>query len=238
MSSEELELSERLKLQTQLSRAVGSLEIEAVYAVQNKLQGGGLVPAQGEAATQASSHTTPVVVPPAPPGVDIDWNIRRALVSVSFVWFIERLAPDGEMDYKKYGNQKYEDFGNFNYGAVALAFGLTENAALRGAGLVQIIADVSRKLFKGKVGDAVEYVYDHGLDVLGRPPYGDSREDQIMIKNGFRYAREVFAKKYAPYELRHDYDMMRENVDMQEWDSLSRIPERVWDAHRYFKLNR
>jgi len=238
MSDDELELSEKFKLQTQLSRAVGSLEIEAVYGVQNKLLGGGLVPAQGEAAIQASSPTTPVVVPPAPPGVDIDWNIRRALVSVSFVWFIERLAPDGEMDYKKYGYQKYEDFGNFNYGAVALAFGLTENAALRGAGLVQIIADVSRKLFKGKVVDAVGDMYNHGLDALGGPPYGDSREDQIMIKNGFRYAKEVFAKKYAPYELRHDYDIMREKVDAEEWDSFSRIPGRVWGAHEYFKRKR
>lgn len=39
MSDDELELSEKFKLQTQLSRVVGSLEIEAVYAAHNKLQG-------------------------------------------------------------------------------------------------------------------------------------------------------------------------------------------------------
>ena len=48
----------------------------------------------------------------------------------------------GEMDYKRGpGKRLYEDFANVDYGAVALGFVLSEEAALRAAGLVQILVN-------------------------------------------------------------------------------------------------
>lgn len=226
-----------LDLQTQLSRAQGSLEIESTFAVLNKLQGGGFAPVYGNASGQEPSHRYPIKIPQAPPGVDIDWNIRRALVSVSYIWFIEHLAPDGEMDYKTINRKRYEDFGNFNYGAVSLAFGLSEEAALRAAGLVQTITDTSRKIFDMKFGNAADHVRSHALDFLGQPPYGDSKRDQEMIKNGFRYFKEEFLAKYSRNEFLREYDLIREKVNSEEWESVGRVPGRVFDSKKYFKWN-
>jgi len=216
-----------LDLQTQLSRAQGSLEIESTFAVLNKLQGrGGAV--QGEGLGNYLSKSSPITIPLSPPGVDIDWNIRRALVSVSQVWFIEHLAPKGEMDYKLLGrNRLYEDFGNFNYGAVALAFGLSENAALRAAGLLQTIVNTQNKLKKSDFSDAAIHGVRHSIDFLGSPPYGDQKRDQEMIKNGFRYFREVFLKKFSTGDMLRDIDTIREDVEKEEWESNRRIPSRI-----------
>jgi hypothetical protein len=224
------ELEAELSLRSQRSRSLGSFEIEAAYAIRNKIHGGSF-DSSYEASRQYSSRYSPVNIPQAPPGVDIDWNIRRALVSVSNAWFIERLAPGGEMDYKLLGRQGiYEDFGNFNYGAVALAFGFSENAALRAAGLIQIIVDTTKKLGRDDIAGAASYGLHHSMDFLGQPPYGDQKKDQEMIKNGFRYFREVFIKKTSVGEMLRDMDTIRPVVEREEWESVGRLPSRVIEA--------
>ncbi|QAZ68521.1 polymorphic toxin type 44 domain-containing protein [Solidesulfovibrio carbinolicus] len=230
MPREPRELEVEWSLRSQLSRSLGSFEIESAFALQNKIQGRNIDSSYGTFSRYPLKYD-PIHIPPSPPGVDIDWNIRRALVSVSNAWFIERLAPGGEMDYKLLGRKGiYEDFGNFNYGAVALAFGFSENAALRAAGLVQTIVDTTRRLGKDDIAGAAAYGLHHSMDFLGQPPYGDQEKDQEMIKNGFRYFREVFVKQTSVGDMLRDLDTIRPVVEREEWESVGRLPSRVLEA--------
>ncbi len=80
----------------------------------------------------------------------------------------------GKWDYKQRqkGNRDYQDFGNFNYGAVMTANGWGPETILRGAGWAQQRAGTSRKEFGSP---------------LGGPPYGDDPADQRQIKAGIDY---------------------------------------------------
>jgi len=92
-------------------------------------------------------------IPVTPPGVSVDENMRRARAlqdtitngmpgdmpppdpayGIMTAWF-----PKGhEMDYKKGGDQ-YRDFGNFNYGAVGSALGISPYVLHGAAGVVQM----------------------------------------------------------------------------------------------------
>jgi hypothetical protein len=73
---------------------------------------------------------------------------------------------------------KYERQGNFAYGATAAEMGLSEEAALRGAGLVQRLGNVGRVL-EGK-----DLVFSEGWL---NAPYGDDPRDQGSISDGYRY---------------------------------------------------
>jgi hypothetical protein len=48
-------------------------------------------------------------------------------------WFRSQVTDFGPWDYKRQ-DSKYEDFGNFNYGATGAAFGFSEDTLLRMAG--------------------------------------------------------------------------------------------------------
>ena len=82
-------------------------------------------------------------IPPAPPGVDIDKNILLAnvvpkvlgwrLLPLSAQWLYNQVENKGPWDYKQI-ERKYEDFGNFHFGATASSFGLPSSVAKRGAG--------------------------------------------------------------------------------------------------------
>ena len=222
-----------LDLQTQLSRAEGSLEIEATFALLNKIRGDGEFSTLGPYQEQRAPARD-IQVPVAPPGADIDWNILRARASQSIVWFLERVAPEGEMDYKVIDNKKYENFGNFNYGAVATAFGFSQEAALRGAGLVQTAVDAWRKRNNSDYIHAAAYGLKHAADFLGDPPYGDQEKDQEMIKQGIRYYHEVFLRKFQRTNLEKYEDKLFWSMRREEVDSLLERPRRginsVWDA--------
>lgn len=158
MPFESENLLDDIKLNNRRILAENELEHSIIYALLNKEQGIYNAALIGEINNYAPvkkyerDYTIlqgPIYVPISPANADIDKNIQRARASWSPSWFLERLIPGGEMDYKAGpGNKKYEDFGNFNYGAVALAFGLTEQTALRGAGLVQTIVNISNFIKK------------------------------------------------------------------------------------------
>jgi hypothetical protein len=127
--------------------AENALEIASVYALLDKMEKHEREVRYGPDPQEGPKDAVPITIPANPPGVDIDWNIRRARESTSFTWFLDKVSEQGEMDYKLRDTQgTYEDFGNFNFGAVALAFGFTEETALRAAGLVQILVNEKRRL--------------------------------------------------------------------------------------------
>jgi len=110
-------------------------------------------------------------IPPAPPGADIVKNMKLADDSWDPIWFYNQVRNSGPWDYKQQG-RKYEDFGNYNFGATGTAFGLPSAVLLRGAGWANKKADPTRK----------------GLgDPWGKYPYGDDPNDQVQIQSGINY---------------------------------------------------
>lgn len=129
-------------------------------------------------------------VPPAPPGVRVDDNMRRARqlqetimngmpgdmpppdpsYGIMTAWF-----PKGaEMDYKKDGKQ-YDDFGNFNYGAVGSTLGIGPTVLHGAAGLAQIKDKTWNPRF--------------GLPFL-TGSFGDDPDDVKLVDRGIAYAKE------------------------------------------------
>lgn len=118
----------------------------------------------------------------------------------------------------------------FNYGAVALGFGLSEEVALRAAGLVQVLVNSYNMMAKRNAEDTGSYVKSHGLDFVGEAPYGDQTKDQEMIKQGFRYYREVYLKEKIQNETQKTLPekvVMRRDLILEEMDSFLRSPRRI-----------
>lgn len=88
-------------------------------------------------------------------------------------WFYTQVRNKGEWDYKN-GQPQYESFGNFNYGAVGTAAGISEAVLLRAAGAAQSLAGTSQAEFDKWWSEA---------------PYGDDPVDQVWIKAGIDYAK-------------------------------------------------
>ncbi|MDU0459617.1 MAG: polymorphic toxin type 44 domain-containing protein [Geobacteraceae bacterium] len=112
-----------------------------------------------------------------PPGVDIIANILEAQ-QMSASEFYDAVRNKGKWDYKQLGknlsielSEKYQDFGNFNFGMAAKAFGIPEIIARMGAGAAQILAGTSEA--------------DSILCLL-KYPYCDDVRDQEMIGEGFK----------------------------------------------------
>jgi hypothetical protein len=110
-------------------------------------------------------------IPPAPPGANIDKNIQQADKAWNPFWFYNQVRNKGPWDYKQLG-PKYEDFGNFNFGATGSAFGFPDSVLYRGAGMANQMADPTRT----------------GLgSPLGGYPYGDDPSDQNQVNKGINY---------------------------------------------------
>lgn len=116
-------------------------------------------------------------VPPAPPTADI-----RANMFLSYLysrdgffkrlrWFYNQVRNSGPWDYKQQGS-RYEDFGNFNFGATGTAAHFSSAMLFRGAGYASQKADPTRK----------------GLNTwFSGYPYGDDPADQEQIEKGIEF---------------------------------------------------
>jgi hypothetical protein len=88
-----------------------------------------------------------------------------------YLWLIQMVWKGQEWDYKKQDPDDYhtyEDFGNYNYGAITAAMSIPEYIALNGAGIAQI--------FTGTPGEGIPFI---------QAPYGDDPNDQAKIKEGY-----------------------------------------------------
>ncbi|WP_165352146.1 polymorphic toxin type 44 domain-containing protein [Solidesulfovibrio carbinolicus] len=183
------------RLRWEQMEAETTLEIASFYAIQNKLtQIANGTYFQAPETKQSSTFRAPIIsIPQSPPGTAIDMNIRQAQESLNPFWFIEMVRPRGPWDFKTQ-TLNYEGFGNFNYGATALAFGIPEKVALRAAGIVHVFTNKSKKMFEN--GEIINGISEFKVSFQG-PPYGDSQKDQDMIKNGFRYYKEVYLNRFG-----------------------------------------
>lgn len=133
----------------------------------------------------ASVGESDASVPVAPPGANVDDNMQRAQQiqdalgggmlpsdpahGIMVNWF----APGQEMDYKQHGNQ-YRDFGNFNYGAVGTALGMTPYELHGAAGVVQM--------------EQKHWDPSYGMPFISGNS-GDNQQDYDQIEKGIAYAR-------------------------------------------------
>jgi RHS repeat-associated protein len=117
------------------------------------------------------------LIPPAPSGADVEANIKDVKSRTWYlnqpVWWYNQVRNKGPWDYKQLGS-KYQDFGNFNYGATGRALPLPSSILLRGAGWANTQAQSSRQ---SKWGNW----YDR------KGSYGDDPADQEWVKKGISY---------------------------------------------------
>ncbi len=104
---------------------------------------------------------------------DLDYGLRLA-------WFREQVRNHGPQDLKQTHPGVYGDrLGNYNYGAVGQALGLTPTDILQGAGRAQVAAGTSRP----------EYGLPGNLIIGGGTgSYGDDPNDQRDIRQGMAEA--------------------------------------------------
>jgi hypothetical protein len=92
---------------------------------------------------------------------------------ISNVTFFKFEKNKGSFDFKQKGSQ-FENFGNFNFGAIGAELGWQEGTLLRGAGFAQKRAGTSKE------------AWGHPL---GNSPFGDDPKDYEQIKKGIAYAK-------------------------------------------------
>jgi hypothetical protein len=85
----------------------------------------------------------------------------------------ENVKNRAPWDYKR-GGAQYEDFGNFNFGAVTEAMGVSAFSTFNGAGIYQQLRGASA------AGSGIPFL---------RWPYGDDAADALQIELGRQYAR-------------------------------------------------
>jgi len=129
--------------------------------------------------SKTRSQKPPVCsVPLAPYGVDINENIGAAKWSPGLdLMFYFYVRNGGPWDYKQMG-KRFEDFGNFNFGATGAAAGYATPVLLRGAGWAQVRAKTSNPAW------GVPFSLK---SPFGTGTFGDDPHDQEMIRNGINY---------------------------------------------------
>lgn len=128
---------------------------------------GRMIPASGPCPTP----------PQSPPNADLDRNID---IAKDYSWlnpgadlaFVNLVRNHKPWDYKRQDSKKYENFGNFNFGATAAAMGFPYEVAQNGAGIYQ-------RFWGAATAGA-------GTPVLNWP-YGDAKNDAEQIKDGYDY---------------------------------------------------
>jgi RHS repeat-associated protein len=140
---------------------------------------------------KAPNNTTCPSVPQAPPGANVNSNIKTAQLMqvvtytdplLSLYVFKNTVGNKMPWDYKQQGwtltdtgqlgPSPFQDFGNFNFGATGAAWGISLDVLQRGAGYAQGAAGTSTpewgKWYQG-------------------PPHGDDPADQAQINAGYQY---------------------------------------------------
>jgi len=126
------------------------------------------------------------MLPPMPPGMDMQQNMRQASSHVDPWWFYNQVRNKGPWDYKQL-DPIYQDFGNWHYGVTCRSMGFSEDRCLREAGRGQQAAGTSQPNW----GDPGWRFNPWG----GTPPYGDDPEDAAWIKRGMDMCSCLWSNK-------------------------------------------
>ncbi len=123
-------------------------------------------------------------IPSHPADYSLKNNIELAQTYASthtpleiYHWFYEMVKNKGVWDYKQIDLNKYQELGNWNYGAVGAALGIPEEVLQRAAGYAQWKAGTSDPSFG---------------NWWGSYPYGDDPSDQEAILDGIECFKNNF----------------------------------------------
>jgi RHS repeat-associated protein len=104
--------------------------------------------------------------------------------NMKLAYVLYEFAPGQPQDYKQY-SPDLREFGNFNFGAVTSALGLSQTAIQWAAGLDSYAAIAFSQL--AKYGFIKSPPPSFGTPLTG-PPYGDSPREQDEIAQGYTWA--------------------------------------------------
>jgi hypothetical protein len=144
-----------------------------------------------------------------PTSASVQDNINSALQYKSthnawetLIWFKSMVQNGGDWDYKQIGKVEgqpspYENFGNFNYGAVGAALGIPDFILQSAAGGAQYTSQ-----YKGVF--EVWTFLDFSAGLLPDIPFGsfDDPKDQIWVNEGIYAANEA---GYQSYTIENNY---------------------------------
>lgn len=126
----------------------------------------------------------------------LTWETNTGLLTLDqanfdrIVWLIYETAPLMSMDYKQQSSNCVQ-FGNFNFGAVAGALGLSLQTGQVGAGIASqinlILWNVMQASGVEQGGKPVFVFHSNWGTPLTGPPYGDNPLEQGWIANGFAF---------------------------------------------------
>jgi len=121
----------------------------------------------------------PCQIPLHPWYANVDVNIIESMAAGPAFQF-SMVLPHMPWDYKQQ-DRRYDDFGNFNFGATGAALGYPNAALLRDAGALKVL---ERRL---------RHQPDppNSGSPLGDYPYGNEQEKQEMIKAGIEYYKHL-----------------------------------------------
>ncbi|WP_333804288.1 polymorphic toxin type 44 domain-containing protein [Sulfurospirillum sp.] len=137
-----------------------------------------------------------------PDGVSIEGNIAYALeyqqthsTSETLLWFQSMVQNKGDWDYKQLdqdphpGASEYENFGNYHYGLIGTALGMTEELLRSCAGAAQQVSNTKKT---EEPISFLEAIVKDTLKGIMTGVYGsyDAPNDQIQIGLGIESAKE------------------------------------------------
>ena len=138
-----------------------------------------------------------MTMPDVPGSVDIIANIREVQQKVAtdpgaVFWFRSAVTDPEKWDYKENTPGNDDRFGNFHFGVIAKALGISEDILLRLAGYAHMGGEGS--------GSGQGHYLDPPFRLEAAPgpllfriirlpqsAYGDDPRDQAMIRAGFRF---------------------------------------------------
>jgi len=142
------------------------------------------------------------VIQEVPPNVNLQKDVEEAqnadayvLSGSKFFWFRNKVKTGGDWDYKSprsgdnVNNIQYEDYGNWHYGYIGTATGISENFLEQQAGVEQQKQGTSKPNWGNPSSP-------YGLNPIGGSgTYGDDPRDNAMIKDGVQDRRIAQAEE-------------------------------------------
>ncbi len=143
------------------------------------------------------------VIQEVPPNVNLQKDVEEAqnadgyvLSGSKFFWFRDKVKTGGDWDYKSprsgdnVNNIQYEDYGNWHYGYIGTATGISSNFLEQQAGVEQQKQGTSKTNWGNPSSP-------YGLNPFGGSgTYGDDPRDNAMIKDGVQDRKVAQAEEY------------------------------------------
>ncbi len=111
---------------------------------------------------------------------------------LAWTYFISNAQTKGAWDYKNTVGPAFEPYGNWHFGVMSGAFGMSERFALSGAGTYQLGSAMLDRFTL----DRTPTPFGQGIPFL-ISPYGDLFPDSMRTRNGFHDYQRGYRGTYG-----------------------------------------